>query len=99
MAMFFSMRLPISSTSFSLMGVTSGRPMKRRASSGLHSTLMVNFIGGAPSREPHGTSIERAQEQESAMGEWVQVQGKDGAFKAYVARPAGPAKAGVIVIQ
>lgn len=33
------------------------------------------------------------------MGEWVQVQGPDGAFKAYVARPAGAAKAAVVVIQ
>ena len=33
------------------------------------------------------------------MGEWVQVQGPDGAFKAYVARPAGPVKAAMVVIQ
>ncbi len=33
------------------------------------------------------------------MGEWIQVSGKDGAFKAYVARPAGPVKAAVVVIQ
>ena len=33
------------------------------------------------------------------MGEWVQVQGPDGAFKAYVARPAGTPKAGVVVLQ
>lgn len=33
------------------------------------------------------------------MGEWVQVQGPDGAFKAYVARPAGQPKAAVVAIQ
>jgi len=33
------------------------------------------------------------------MGEWVQVQGKDGAFRAYVARPAGTPKAAVVAIQ
>ena len=33
------------------------------------------------------------------MGEWVQVQGPDGAFKAYVARPAGTPKAAVVAIQ
>ena len=33
------------------------------------------------------------------MGEWVQVQGPDGAFRAYVARPAAPAKAAVVAIQ
>lgn len=33
------------------------------------------------------------------MGEWVQVKGPDGAFKAYVARPAGPPKAAVVVLQ
>lgn len=33
------------------------------------------------------------------MGEWVQVQGPDGAFRAYVARPAGDAKAAVVAIQ
>lgn len=33
------------------------------------------------------------------MGEWVEVQGKDGAFRAYVARPAGAPKAAVVAIQ
>lgn len=33
------------------------------------------------------------------MGEWVQVQGPDGAFKAYVARPSGQPKAAVVAIQ
>jgi carboxymethylenebutenolidase len=33
------------------------------------------------------------------MGEWVEVQGPDGAFKAYVARPAGTPKAAVVAIQ
>src|SRR5512145_189867 len=33
------------------------------------------------------------------MGEWVQIQGPDGAFKAYVARPAGTPKAAVVAIQ
>ncbi|MGE0044355.1 MAG: dienelactone hydrolase family protein [Hyphomonadaceae bacterium] len=33
------------------------------------------------------------------MGEWVEVQGKDGAFRAYVARPAGQPKAAVVAIQ
>jgi carboxymethylenebutenolidase len=33
------------------------------------------------------------------MGEWVQIQGPDGAFKAYVARPAGTPKAAVVTIQ
>lgn len=33
------------------------------------------------------------------MGEWVQVAGPDGVFRAYVARPAGPAKAAVVAIQ
>jgi carboxymethylenebutenolidase len=33
------------------------------------------------------------------MGEWVQVQGRDGAFRAYVARPAGAPKAAVVAIQ
>jgi carboxymethylenebutenolidase len=33
------------------------------------------------------------------MGEWVQVQGPDGAFKAYVARPAGTPKGAVVAIQ
>lgn len=33
------------------------------------------------------------------MGEWVQVQGPDGAFKAYVARPAGAVKGAVVVVQ
>lgn len=33
------------------------------------------------------------------MGEWVQVEGPDGAFKAYVARPAGTPKAAVVAIQ
>jgi carboxymethylenebutenolidase len=33
------------------------------------------------------------------MGEWVQVAGPDGAFKAYVARPAGTPKGAVVVVQ
>lgn len=33
------------------------------------------------------------------MGEWVDVTGTDGAFKAYVARPDGPPKAAVVAIQ
>ncbi len=33
------------------------------------------------------------------MAEWIQVQGRDGAFRAYVARPAGPPKAAVVAIQ
>ncbi|MGE3143524.1 MAG: dienelactone hydrolase family protein [Hyphomonadaceae bacterium] len=33
------------------------------------------------------------------MGEWIQVSVKDGQFKAYVARPAGPPKGAVVVIQ
>jgi carboxymethylenebutenolidase len=33
------------------------------------------------------------------MGDWVQVQGPDGAFKAYLARPAGAVKGAVVVIQ
>lgn len=33
------------------------------------------------------------------MGEWIQVQGPDGAFRAYVARPAGTPKAAVVAIQ
>lgn len=33
------------------------------------------------------------------MGEWVQVSGRDGAFRAYVARPAGTPKAAVVAIQ
>lgn len=33
------------------------------------------------------------------MGEWVQVQGPDGAFKAYVARPARTPTAAVVAIQ
>ena len=33
------------------------------------------------------------------MGEWVQVQGPDGAFKAYLARPAGQPKAVLVAIQ
>jgi carboxymethylenebutenolidase len=33
------------------------------------------------------------------MGDWVEVQGPDGAFKAYVARPAGAAKGAVVAIQ
>jgi carboxymethylenebutenolidase len=33
------------------------------------------------------------------MGEWVQVQGPDGAFRAYVARPSGTPKAAVVAIQ
>ena len=33
------------------------------------------------------------------MGEWVQMQGPDGAFKAYAARPAGTPSAAVVVVQ
>lgn len=33
------------------------------------------------------------------MGEWVEVKGPDGAFKAYVARPSGTPKAAVVAIQ
>jgi carboxymethylenebutenolidase len=33
------------------------------------------------------------------MGEWVEVQGPDGTFKAYVARPAGTPKGAVVAIQ
>jgi len=33
------------------------------------------------------------------MGEWVQVQGPDGAFRAYVAAPNGAPKAAVVAIQ
>jgi carboxymethylenebutenolidase len=33
------------------------------------------------------------------MGEWVEVQGPDGAFKAYVARPSSAPKAAVVAIQ
>jgi carboxymethylenebutenolidase len=33
------------------------------------------------------------------MAEWVQVQGPDGVFRAYVARPQGTPKAGVVVLQ
>jgi carboxymethylenebutenolidase len=33
------------------------------------------------------------------MGEWVEVQGPDGAFKAYVARPAGTPRGAVVAIQ
>lgn len=33
------------------------------------------------------------------MGDWVQVEGPDGAFRAYVARPAGTPRAAVVVIQ
>ena len=33
------------------------------------------------------------------MGEWVQVQGPDGAFKAYLARPAGAVRGAVVVVQ
>jgi len=33
------------------------------------------------------------------MGEWVQVQGPDGAFKAYLARPSGTPKGAVVAIQ
>lgn len=33
------------------------------------------------------------------MGEWVEVQGPEGKFDAYVARPAGAAKAAVVVLQ
>jgi carboxymethylenebutenolidase len=33
------------------------------------------------------------------MGDWVEVQGPDGAFKAYVARPSGTPKGAVVAIQ
>lgn len=33
------------------------------------------------------------------MGEWVQIAGPDGPFRAYVARPAGTPKAAVVAIQ
>lgn len=33
------------------------------------------------------------------MGEWVEIKGPDGAFRAYVARPQAPAKAAVVAIQ
>ncbi|HYD89570.1 MAG TPA: dienelactone hydrolase family protein [Vitreimonas sp.] len=33
------------------------------------------------------------------MGEWVEVKGPDGAFKAYVARPSGTTKGAVVVVQ
>lgn len=33
------------------------------------------------------------------MGEWIDIQGPDGAFRAYVARPAGAAKGAVVVLQ
>lgn len=33
------------------------------------------------------------------MGEWVDVKGPDGAFRAYVARPAGTPRAAVVAIQ
>ena len=33
------------------------------------------------------------------MGDWVQVSGPDGAFRAYVAKPAGAAKGAVVAIQ
>jgi carboxymethylenebutenolidase len=36
---------------------------------------------------------------ETAMGEWVQVQGPDGAFRAYVAAPSGRPKAAIVAIQ
>ena len=33
------------------------------------------------------------------MGDWIDVKGADGAFRAYVAKPAGAAKGAVVVIQ
>src|SRR5690606_24552340 len=33
------------------------------------------------------------------MAEWVQVQGQDGGFRAYVARPSGTPRAAVVAIQ
>jgi len=33
------------------------------------------------------------------MGEWIEVAGPDGAFRAWLARPAGPVKGGVVVAQ
>src|SRR5262245_6956477 len=102
-AMLASIRFCISAISASLSGVTSGKPMNRRASSGVHSTSTVNFILGSGSRSIPviRPSIDRTQLQEECrrMGEWVEVKGKDGPFMAYVARPAGKPKAAVVVIQ
>jgi carboxymethylenebutenolidase len=33
------------------------------------------------------------------MGDWVDIKGPDGAFKAYVARPAGAVRGAVVVVQ
>lgn len=33
------------------------------------------------------------------MGEWIDIQGPDGAFKAYAARPSGTPKGAVVVVQ
>ncbi len=33
------------------------------------------------------------------MGEWIEISGKDGAFRAYVARPTGTPKTAVVAIQ
>ena len=33
------------------------------------------------------------------MGDWVQVRGPDGAFKAYFARPSGTPNGAVVVVQ
>lgn len=33
------------------------------------------------------------------MGEWIEIKGRDGAFRAYVARPAGTPAAAVVTIQ
>ncbi|PZO51626.1 MAG: carboxymethylenebutenolidase [Alphaproteobacteria bacterium] len=33
------------------------------------------------------------------MGEWVEIAGPDGAFKAYVARPSGTPKGAIVVVQ
>jgi carboxymethylenebutenolidase len=52
-----------------------------------------------PSRSDACEVYNARKAKERAMGEWVQVQGPDGAFKAYVARPSGTPKAAVVTIQ
>jgi carboxymethylenebutenolidase len=37
--------------------------------------------------------------EQRAMGDWVEIKGPDGAFKAYVARPGGTPKAAVVAVQ
>jgi carboxymethylenebutenolidase len=37
--------------------------------------------------------------REAVMGEWIEINGADGAFKAYVAKPDGAPKGAVVVIQ